>query len=85
MASLKEYRCEICGLTTANPDHWFLIQCGPSALTVQIWDTAAADAPSARHLCGEADAQVYISRWFESMCSPPKPDFSSMPSGHKAS
>jgi len=34
------------------------------------------------HLCGEADAQVYISRWFESFCSPPKPDYSTMPGGN---
>jgi hypothetical protein len=27
------------------------------------------------HYCGEAHAQVYISRWFESVCSPPKPTF----------
>lgn len=81
MAAIKEYRCEICGTVTGNPLHWFLIRCGPSQLTVQVWDTAAADLPDARHLCGEAHAQVYISRWFESMCSPPKPDYSSMPSG----
>jgi hypothetical protein len=83
MASLKEYRCEICGDVTANPVHWFLIQCGPTALTVQQWDAQVADAEGTRHLCGEGDAQVYISRWFESMCSPPKPDFSAMPSGRK--
>jgi hypothetical protein len=81
LASIKEYRCEICGDVSANPVHWFLIHCGPTELTVGVWDAAAADAAGARHLCGEADAQVYISRWFESMCSPPKPDYSSMPSG----
>jgi hypothetical protein len=27
------------------------------------------------HYCGEAHAQVYISRWFESVCSPPKSTF----------
>jgi hypothetical protein len=32
-------------------------------------------AAGARHFYGEAHAQVYISRWFESICSPPKPDF----------
>jgi len=35
----------------------------------------AANADGARHYCGEAHAQVYVSRWFESVCSPPKPDF----------
>jgi len=35
----------------------------------------AASTPTARHFCGEAHAQVYISRWFESICSPPKQVF----------
>jgi len=27
------------------------------------------------HFCGEAHAAVYLSRWFDSECSPSKPDF----------
>jgi len=81
MSSLREYRCEICGRVTNNPLHWFVIACGESRLTVFRWDPDAAMASDARHFCGEADAQVYISRWFESVCSPPRPDYSSMPSG----
>ena len=75
MTSVKEYRCEICGTITTNPMHWFIIQCGSQDLTVQKWTSTAADAEGARHFCGEAHAQVYISRWFEARCSPPKPDF----------
>jgi hypothetical protein len=81
MSSLREFRCEICGRITTNPLHWFVIECGASRLTVLRWEPDAAILPGARHLCGEADAQVYISRWFESLCSPPKPDYSNMPSG----
>jgi hypothetical protein len=44
-------------------------------LTVLKWNVNAASAAGARHFCGEARAQVYISRWFESICSPPKADF----------
>jgi hypothetical protein len=79
MASIQEYRCEVCGTVSNNPAHWYIIQCGESQLTVFRWNTAAADASGARHFCGEADAQVYISRWFDSICSPSKPDFSTMP------
>ena len=75
MTALKEYRCEVCGTITNNPMHWWVIQCGDTQLTVLKWDSAAADAAGARHFCGEAHAQVYISRWFEATCSPPKPDF----------
>jgi hypothetical protein len=75
MAATHEYRCEVCGTKTNNPSHWFVIQCGASQLTVLRWDAATADAAGARHYCGEAHAQVYISRWFDSLCSPPKPDF----------
>ena len=75
MASVQEFRCEICGTVTSNPIHWFVIQCSQSQLTVLNWDDETANAKGARHYCGERHAQVYISRWFESMCSPPLPDF----------
>jgi hypothetical protein len=75
MTSLQEFRCEICGQKTSSPNHWFIIQCGDSALTVLKWNAAAANAPDARHFCGEAHAEVYISRWFNSVCSPPKTDY----------
>jgi hypothetical protein len=75
MSSTREFRCEICGTTTTNPIHWFVIRCGESELTVLRWNAEAADGADARHLCGEADAQIYISRWFDSMCSPPKPNY----------
>lgn len=75
MASIREYSCEVCGTVTNNPIHWFVIQCGNLELTVIKWNTEAANAPGARHYCGEAHAQIYISRWFESVCMPPKPNF----------
>ena len=75
MTTVQEYRCEICGTVSNNPLHWFVIQCGNTELTVHKWDAGAASAPGARHFCGEAHAQVYISRWFEAACTPPKPDF----------
>jgi len=75
MAAVKEFRCEICGTVTSKPTHWFVIECSSSELKVKKWNTEAATAPGARHYCGEAHAQVYISRWLEAACSPPKPDF----------
>ena len=75
MSAVQEFKCEICGDVTTNPIHWFVIQCGDTDLTVTRWNTDAATAPGARHFCGEGHAQVYISRWFESVCSPSKPDF----------
>jgi hypothetical protein len=75
MTTMQEFRCEVCGLITTNPTHWFVIRCGDSDLTVYRWNSETANAPGARHYCGEAHAEVYISRWFESVCSPPKPTF----------
>jgi hypothetical protein len=75
MTSIKEFCCEICGRVTTEPNHWFVIQCGSSDLTVIKWNSEAANAAGARHYCGEAHAQVYIGRWFEAACSPPKADF----------
>jgi hypothetical protein len=65
----KIYRCEICGEESDHPMKWVVINCSDAQLTVSKWSKEAADAPHARHYCGEAHAQVYISRWFESVCS----------------
>lgn len=75
MTALQEFRCEICGRITNHAIHWFVIQCSDDNLSVIKWNSIAANTAGARHFCGEAHAQVYISRWFESVCSPPKPDF----------
>jgi hypothetical protein len=62
------YKCEICRLETSSPIRWFVIHCSDSRLGIYKWDTSEADEPRALHFCGEAHAQVYISRWFESFC-----------------
>lgn len=63
------YRCEICGEESDNPVRWFVCNCNSEQLTVYKWTKEIADAPGARHYCGEAHAQVYISRWLEAACS----------------
>jgi DNA-directed RNA polymerase subunit RPC12/RpoP len=63
------YRCEICGEESQSPIRWLVINCNSSRLTVYKWTKEYADEPGARHYCGEAHAQVYISRWLESACS----------------
>jgi len=63
------YRCEICGEESQRPNRWLVIHCDSAHLTVYKWAKEFADAPGARHYCGEAHAQVYISRWLESACS----------------
>jgi len=73
MSTLREFRCEICGIVSDHPTHWFVIECGEEQLSVIRWNLESANQPTARHFCGEAHAQVYISRWFESICSPSKP------------
>jgi hypothetical protein len=80
MTTLQEFSCEGCGIITSNPIHWFVIQCGEKQLTVHRWDLGAANAEGARHFCGEAHAQIYISRWFDSVCAPPRPNYAA-PSG----
>jgi len=63
------YKCEICGEESDNPVRWIVIQCSNTQLTIFKWTAETANAPHARHYCGEAHAQVYLSRWFESFCS----------------
>jgi hypothetical protein len=63
------YKCEICGLESSAPTHWFVIHCCDTKLGIYKWDVNEADQPGSLHFCGEGHAQVYISRWFESFCS----------------
>jgi hypothetical protein len=63
------YRCEICGEESQTPIRWLVITCNSAHLTVYKWSKEYADSPGARHYCGEAHAQVYISRWLEAACS----------------
>ncbi len=63
------YRCEICGEESQSPIRWLVIHCDSGQLTVFKWTKEAAQAHGARHYCGEAHAQVYISRWLQSACS----------------
>ncbi len=76
MTTSREFRCEICGIISSAPTRWFVIRCGASVLSVMRWSNEAAQTADARHFCGEGHAQIYISRWFESVCAPSKPDFS---------
>jgi hypothetical protein len=75
MAAVTQYRCEICGIESSDPIHWFMIECNTAELKVLKWNPKAALAPGARHYCGEAHASVYISRWLESACTPSLTDF----------
>jgi len=72
MSTTREYKCEICGLMSENPMHWFVIECGDLTLAVHKWSDESAARAEARHFCGERHAQVYISRWFDSVCVPLK-------------
>ncbi len=62
------YKCEICALESSTPIRWYVIHCSDSKLAVCKWTEAEAGKSHALHFCGEAHAQVYISRWFESFC-----------------
>ena len=63
------YKCEICGDESENPVRWIVIRCSDTQLTVFKCSRDEADAPGARDYCGEAHAQVYIGRWFQTHCS----------------
>lgn len=75
MSSIREFRCEVCGTVSSNPVHWFMIQCDATELKLMKWNAQTAVEKGSRHYCGEAHAQVYISRWLQAACSPAKPDF----------
>jgi hypothetical protein len=81
MAAVTQYRCEVCGIESSNPLHWFLIQCDQEELKIRKWNNEAAAAKGARHYCGEAHAGIYVSRWLEASCTPALPDFNQRSSG----
>ena len=72
MSSLKEFRREICGTVGENPIHWFVIECTDQKLAVIKWIWPPPQVRRPGHFCLEAHPQVYISRWFESVCVPTK-------------
>jgi hypothetical protein len=49
MASVAEFRCEVCGIVSAHPIHWFVIRCNSTELTVIKWNTEAVGVFSHRH------------------------------------
>ena len=53
----------------AYPVRRFVIECGDEKLSVIEGDLVAANSPTAWHFCGEPPAQMYIRRWFESICA----------------
>jgi hypothetical protein len=61
MATISEFRCDVCGTVTTTPVHWFVIQCSSDELKLMKWYTEAAADRGSRHYCGESHAQVYIS------------------------
>jgi hypothetical protein len=75
VATVTQYRCEICGTESSTPLHWFMIQCNQDELKVLKWNDEVASTPSTRHYCGEGHAGIYISRWLAASCSPSLPDF----------
>jgi hypothetical protein len=62
------YHCEICNAESDKPVRWVVVHCDDGQLTLYKWTKEAADAPHAQHYCGESHAQVFISRWFDSIC-----------------
>lgn len=78
MTTVQEFRGEICGRISNNLSRWLVIQGSNAEPTVLKWNSGAKIAPGARHFGREAHTQVYISRWFESVCVPPRTDFISM-------
>jgi hypothetical protein len=75
MTTLGEFRYEVCGIVTSNPIRWFAIRCGDSELTVHLWNSESANAAGARRYSGEDMPRFTVSRWFDSVCAPPKPSF----------
>lgn len=63
MSLIQKFHCEICGAEKRNVNNWTIAEVTPAGVLVSHWSEDRAKSPSVRHFCGEAHAQVFVSRY----------------------
>jgi hypothetical protein len=63
MSLIQKFHCEICGAEKRNVNNWALAEVTEAGVLVSLWREDRAKLPSVRHFCGEAHAQVFVSRY----------------------
>jgi hypothetical protein len=76
MSLIQKYHCEICGAEKRDVNNWLISEVTSNGVLLSRWHEERAKSPSVRHFCGEAHAQVFVSRYLstpEAFLSPRKP------------
>lgn len=63
MSLIHKYYCEICGAEKKDVHNWFMAEVSYNGVLISHWREDKAQAPGLRHFCGEAHAQVFLSRY----------------------
>ncbi|HWR14910.1 MAG TPA: hypothetical protein VN577_08780 [Terriglobales bacterium] len=63
MSLIHKYYCEICGAEKRDVNNWSMAEVTSNGVLLSHWREDQAKAPSVRHFCGEAHAQVFVSRY----------------------
>lgn len=75
------YKCDVCGKTKAEVNHWYLVSLGAQCLGKDVtllgqsgehlivifrWENGLARDSRVKHVCGQEHAIVLASRWMHS-------------------
>jgi hypothetical protein len=73
MSLIHKYHCEICGAEERDANNWLMAEITPSGALLSHWREESAKSPHTHHFCGEAHAQVFVSRYLAAPASFPAP------------
>jgi spore coat polysaccharide biosynthesis protein SpsF (cytidylyltransferase family) len=63
MSLIHKYYCEICGAEKKDVNNWFMAEISVNGVLLSHWREEQAKSADSRHFCGEAHAQVFVSRY----------------------
>ncbi len=63
MSLIHKYFCEICGAEKKDVNNWFMAEITANGVLLSHWRDDQAKSLDVRHFCGEAHAQVFVSRY----------------------
>jgi hypothetical protein len=70
---MHKYYCEVCGAAKGAVNKWFMAEITSNGALLSPWSEARAQLTRVRHFCGEAHAQVFVSRYLSDPKSFPAP------------
>jgi len=66
MSLIHRFHCEICGTEKRAINNWFMAEVMPMGVLISHWRDDHAQTSGMHHFCGEAHAQVLVSRYLAS-------------------